>query len=101
VGQTASAAAELALLASPARVAVIPTPMPPLPVSPLNGHPRALFCDRLTEEKDLPVLLEAWVRLLSALPEARLTIAGRGLGRKWSRARCEAGCSRIHACVRA
>lgn len=52
---------------------------PPAPRPPRTGRPaRLLFVGRLTDAKGLPVLLEAFERLLAAGTDARLEIAGDG-----------------------
>lgn len=78
VGQTPSAARELSHLTTPDRVTVLPTPAIRCEASALTGHPRALFTGRLTAQKNLPVLLDAWTRIVVDRPSSELTLAGEG-----------------------
>jgi glycosyltransferase involved in cell wall biosynthesis len=45
---------------------------------PLTGGPIALFCGRLTAQKGVEVLLNAWRTVVQRIPDARLLIAGDG-----------------------
>lgn len=80
VGQTPAAAAELREFAGEERVAVVPTPVERVQAPPPSGAPRVLFTGRLTGQKGLEGLLEAWPAVLERVPEARLTIAGSAEG---------------------
>ena len=44
-------------------------------------RPTILFVGRISEEKGLPYLIEAFVKILDQVPEARLIIAGDGTGK--------------------
>jgi glycosyltransferase involved in cell wall biosynthesis len=85
VGQTPAAAAELRAIVDDERLAVVPTPVEEADAPPLNGEPRALFTGRLTGQKGLEGLLDAWEPVLDRIPGARLTIAGsaEGPGSLW------------------
>ncbi len=76
VGQTPAAAAELRSVVEEGRLAIVPTPVEAVDATPLSGEPRALFTGRLTGQKGLDGLLDAWELVLGRVPEARLTIAG-------------------------
>jgi glycosyltransferase involved in cell wall biosynthesis len=47
-------------------------------VSPLSGAPNVLFIGRLSKEKDLERLLDAWPAVVGDRPDASLTLAGSG-----------------------
>jgi glycosyltransferase involved in cell wall biosynthesis len=47
-------------------------------VSPLSGAPNVLFIGRLSKEKDLERLLDAWPVVIGDRPDASLTLAGGG-----------------------
>lgn len=83
VGQTPAAAAELRAIVEEERIAVVPTPVEAVQPPPLSGAPRALFSGRLTAGKGLDGLLDAWERVLDAVPDAQLTIAGSAQGWAW------------------
>jgi glycosyltransferase involved in cell wall biosynthesis len=85
VGQTAAAATELRAIVKDERLAVVPTPVEKVNAPPLSGEPRTLFTGRLTGQKGLEGLLDAWELVLDRVPEARLTIAGsaEGPGSLW------------------
>jgi glycosyltransferase involved in cell wall biosynthesis len=85
VGQTPAAAAELRAVVEEERIAVVPTPVERVDPPPLSGEPRALFTGRLTGQKGLDGLLDAWELVLERVPAARLTIAGNaeGSGSLW------------------
>jgi glycosyltransferase involved in cell wall biosynthesis len=85
VGQNPAAAEELCAIVEPGRTAVVPTPVEEAAPLPLNGESRVLFTGRLTGQKGLEGLLEAWPAVLERLPAARLTIAGsaEGSGSLW------------------
>ena len=53
--------------------------VPTRPARPaLEGPPRVLFAGRLVREKGVDVLLEAFARVVRAVPQARLDVAGDG-----------------------
>jgi len=85
VGQNPGAAAELGAIVEERRLAVVPTPVEEVAAPPLNGEPRVLFTGRLTGQKGLEGLLDAWPLVLDRVPAARLTIAGsaEGTGSLW------------------
>lgn len=85
VGQTPAAAEELRAIVGEERLAVVPTPVEEVDAPPLNGEPRVLFTGRLTGQKGLEGLLDAWELVLDRVPGARLTIAGsaEGWGSLW------------------
>jgi glycosyltransferase involved in cell wall biosynthesis len=85
VGQTPAAAEELRAIVNEDRLAVVPTPVEEVEAPPLSGEPRVLFTGRLTGQKGLEGLLEAWEPVLDRVPGARLTIAGsaEGWGSLW------------------
>ncbi|MDQ4068254.1 MAG: glycosyltransferase family 4 protein [Actinomycetota bacterium] len=76
--QTAAAAEELKRIVDPERVAVVPNPVESVVAAPLTGHPRAIYTGRLSEEKDLLRLLDAWRIVAEPRAEAVLTLAGDG-----------------------
>ncbi|HET7484906.1 MAG TPA: glycosyltransferase family 4 protein [Solirubrobacterales bacterium] len=76
VGQTPAAAAELRAIVEEERIAVVPTPVEAVEAPPLSGEPKVLFTGRLTGQKGLDGLLDAWELVLARVPAARLTIAG-------------------------
>jgi glycosyltransferase involved in cell wall biosynthesis len=76
VGQTPAAADELRAIVEEERIAVVPTPVEEVDAPPLSGEPRVLFTGRLTGQKGLEGLLDAWGLVLERVPEAQLTIAG-------------------------
>jgi glycosyltransferase involved in cell wall biosynthesis len=78
VGQTAEATAELQAFVPPERTVVIQNPLPEQRHAPLSGMPRALFTGRLSDQKDLPVLLRSWESVVTEIPGATLTLAGDG-----------------------
>lgn len=79
LAQTPEARRSLEALVPPQRVAVLPNPVElPAATPPLDGRPRACFAGRLSAEKDLGALLDAWTLLIRDLPEARLTLLGSG-----------------------
>lgn len=62
-----------------APVVVIPNGVPVAPARPpLAGPPLAVFAGRLVQEKGADVLLRAFARVLRAIPDAQLLIAGDG-----------------------
>ena len=79
VAQSEVGARELRRLAPRARVEVLPNPVDlPSEVPPLAGNAHVAFLGRLSREKDLLRLLDAWPAVLEERPEARLTIVGDG-----------------------
>jgi glycosyltransferase involved in cell wall biosynthesis len=81
-----SPAVRAELLASgydPARIHDLPNGVP-VPAEPWRSRPdwlaapRAVFVGRLAPEKDLGVLIDAWPRVRSVYPGARLLLAGEG-----------------------
>lgn len=81
LGQTEVAAEELRRALPGVDVAVLPNPVELVePVPGLDGRPRVVFSGRLSVEKDLGRLLDAWVEVLAEVPDAVLTIAGEGGG---------------------
>lgn len=78
VAQTAVTARELAAIVDEPRIVMIPNPVRRVAVPALSGEPRALYTGRLSEEKDLLLLIEAWRDLLRIRKEAFLTLAGEG-----------------------
>lgn len=80
VGQTPAAAAELREVVGEEHVAIVPTPVERVDPPPLSDEPRVLFTGRLTGQKGLEGLIEAWGAVLERVPGARLTIAGSAEG---------------------
>lgn len=78
VAQTQQASKELTPLVGRDRVVVIPNPVEPVDAPPLNGVPRVVYTGRLSAEKDLLRLLDAWRAIVDELPTARLTLVGDG-----------------------
>ncbi len=77
--QTEQAALELSTLVESSRVVIVPNPVEAVAaVPPLTGAPRAVYTGRLSEEKDLPRLLEAWRNIAEHRPGAMLTLVGDG-----------------------
>ena len=79
VAQTPEGAEQLLGLAPGERIEVLhnPVEVPDSP-PPLNGEPRVLYLGRLSQEKDLTGLLDAWITVAAAIPAARLTVVGEG-----------------------
>ncbi len=48
------------------------------PLTPVPDEPRVVFVGALERYKNVDGLAEAWRRVVSTLPDARLTIVGRG-----------------------
>jgi glycosyltransferase involved in cell wall biosynthesis len=59
-------------------VVVIPHGVDPAPAVPLPARPSVVFFGRISHYKGLDVLLDAMERVWRELPEATLTIAGKG-----------------------
>lgn len=78
VAQTDAAAVELSQLTAPERVVVMPNPVAPVAAPSLTGATRVAYTGRLSDEKDLPRLLEAWAIVACTRPDALLTLAGDG-----------------------
>ena len=78
VVQTEEAVLELNGVVDPRRTRVMPNPVESDGPLPLNGEARVLFMGRLSTEKDLPNLLQAWREIAVARPEAELTLLGEG-----------------------
>jgi glycosyltransferase involved in cell wall biosynthesis len=79
LAQTPEVASDLRAVAAEERVGLLPNPVVLPDSTPgLNGEPRALYAGRLSAEKDLPSLLDAWRTVLAERPEATLTLAGSG-----------------------
>jgi glycosyltransferase involved in cell wall biosynthesis len=76
--QTPEAAAQIRGLAPQASIETLTNPVVLQPVRPLNGEQAVLFAGRFSEEKGLPGLLQAWKKVLGAVPNARLVLAGEG-----------------------
>lgn len=81
IGQTAATTQELEQITDPSRIAVVPTPVVvPASTVPLPRAGRVAFVGRLSEEKQLAVLLAAWRAVVESQPHARLHIVGAGGG---------------------
>lgn len=78
VAQTDRAAEELAPVSHSGHVVVVPTPVELVDPPPLDNLPRAVFTGRFDRGKDLVRLLQAWREVVDRLPEAHLTLVGRG-----------------------
>lgn len=79
LGQTEAAASELRRLVAAERVDVLPSPVQlPQETHPLPGLDRVVYVGRLSSEKHLPELLEAWLEVVSVRPNARLQFIGSG-----------------------
>lgn len=78
ITQTQWAKTEMASVFPSLTIEVIPNPVKGIAPPGLNGKASVLYAGRLSEEKDLPALLEAWRTILRSDPHARLTIAGTG-----------------------
>lgn len=78
VAQTDAGAEELATLGPADRITVVPNPVAQHTPPGHTGAPVALYSGRFSEEKDLPVLLEAWRIVKAEMPEAELLLAGSG-----------------------
>lgn len=78
VAQTEMVAEELTQFVPSGRVAVMPNPVELVDAPPLTGAPRVLYTGRLSEEKNLLRLLDAWRTVAAQRPDALLTLAGEG-----------------------
>lgn len=78
IAQNQQMAEEMEALVSAEKIQVVRNPLPPINTLPLTGEPRALYLGRLSEEKNLLSLLDAWGELAAKNPSARLTLAGVG-----------------------
>lgn len=76
--QTEQVAEELSRLVDRSRIVVIPTPVEAVVAPPLSGAPRAVYTGRLSEEKDLFRLIDAWRAILEERADAVLTLVGDG-----------------------
>jgi glycosyltransferase involved in cell wall biosynthesis len=78
-GQTQHVATELATVVDRERIVVLPNPVQAVDdAPPLTGAPRVVYTGRLSEEKDLGRLLEAWRVVAEHRPGAMLTLVGDG-----------------------
>lgn len=80
VGQSVDSSKELERLVSPDRVAVLPTPvrLSTSEASALARTPTVAWSGRLSAEKDLLRLIDAWLRVLDEVPDGQLTLVGGG-----------------------
>lgn len=78
VAQTPFGADELKRVVRPDKIATVPTPVAPVRPAALNGRPRALYCGRFSEEKDLPRLISAWRVVAEGRVDAELRLVGAG-----------------------
>jgi glycosyltransferase involved in cell wall biosynthesis len=78
IAQTPAGAEELARIVAAEHTAVVPTPVEPVEAPDLTGEPAVLFAGRLSRDKGLPTLLEAWSTVGARRPGATLTLAGEG-----------------------
>jgi glycosyltransferase involved in cell wall biosynthesis len=79
LAQTEDARTALSALVPKERVAVLPNPVEvPDEPPPLNGRPRVTFAGRLSAEKNLFRLLDAWQQVAAEIPDAELTLLGEG-----------------------
>ena len=76
--QTEQGAEELSHLVDRSRIVVVPNPVEAVDPPPLSGVPRVVYTGRLSEEKDLFRLLEAWRTIVAERPDAVLTLVGEG-----------------------
>ena len=78
VAQTPAVADQLIALTDRRRITVLPNPVAiPGTRPPLNGRPSFLYAGRLSEEKDLGTLLDAWLEI-ERPAGATLTLLGEG-----------------------
>ncbi len=78
VAQTPAGAEELQRLVPGGKVAVLPSPVEPVEAPGLTGLPKALFVGRLSRDKNILSLLEAWKLVVLESPGATLTFVGEG-----------------------
>lgn len=78
LAQTEFAAGELLEALPNARVSVVPNPVEDWEPWSLTGEPHVAFLGRFSEEKDLAVLLRAWLAIAEKHADARLVLAGSG-----------------------
>jgi glycosyltransferase involved in cell wall biosynthesis len=79
LAQTEEARGALTALVPGERIAVLPNPVEvPADAAALNGAPSATFAGRLSREKNLFTLLDAWHGVLEEIPDAQLTLLGVG-----------------------
>jgi glycosyltransferase involved in cell wall biosynthesis len=78
VAQTPQAGKELSELVPGLAPVVVSNPVELPDPAPLTGDPCVLFTGRLSREKGLAGLLQAWKLVLEAVPGARLSLAGVG-----------------------
>lgn len=79
IAQTPEVARELSSVVDPGRVVVIPNPMPQIDSWPgLSGEPRVMYAGRLSKEKNLKRLLDAWATIAPSREGALLTLVGAG-----------------------
>ncbi len=78
VAQNEVGAREMARVIGKRRVVVLPTPVEQVQAPPLHGRPDAVFIGRLSKDKDLLRLLEAWLVVVARRPDAHLTLVGDG-----------------------
>lgn len=78
VAQSSLGAQELQEISSGDRVKVLPNPVRPVERFPLTGSPQAMYAGRLSEEKDLFLLMDAWASIAADHEDAVLTLLGEG-----------------------
>lgn len=78
IAQTEVGAAELAGFFPGSEVKVLPNPVGPVKPAPLRGGKKAVFTGRLSEEKDLSLLLDVWREMAAEGDDATLTLVGTG-----------------------
>lgn len=79
LAQTAETVESLSALVPEERISILPNPviLPSFP-PPLNGRLRAAFVGRLSAEKGLDILLDAWRGIAASHDGSTLVIAGTG-----------------------
>jgi glycosyltransferase involved in cell wall biosynthesis len=79
VVQTEGALDEIKSVVPPHRIVILPNPVEfPAGIKKLTGEPKALFMGRLSQEKGVPTLLDAWALVARCRGGAQLTILGEG-----------------------
>src|SRR5262249_1804084 len=69
----------VAALLPASRIEVLGNPVVvPVEAPPLNNRPTAAYAGRLSSEKNLSMLLDAWLRVKTEIPAAHLTLFGEG-----------------------